>query len=105
MPNIKDIIQKVVSSGFLHQIYNLNDELVEVGFAHLGEGRHRITYLSPNKRYVLKFPTSQDGLYVNQRESHAYRRVFNQPEPNGQCYAPCRLIQNHILMMRTVVET
>lgn len=81
-----------------------HDELIAQGFHHLGAGRHRSTYLSPSERVVIKIPRNEEGLYVNHREAQAYRRCFNQPDGNGQCYAPCRLIQNTILMMRTVVE-
>lgn len=96
-------IERILSFRF-GDAQNLHEERLAQGFIYLGGGRHRRTYLSPNKRFVLKFPRNQDGLYVNQIEDQAYHRVFNRPDGNGQCYAPCRLIKGTVLMMRTVVE-
>lgn len=77
-----------------------------LGFQLLGEGRMRRTFLAPHKRFVLKFPTSQCGLDGNKSEAELYARWKNKPDTSryGMVYAPCRLIQNSILMMWAVQE-
>jgi hypothetical protein len=96
-------IERIVSFRF-GDAQPLHEERLRQGLTYLGGGRHRRTYLSPNKRYVLKFPRNTDGVIVNTMEARAWKRCFNQPDGNGQCYAPCRLIKGTVLMMRTVVE-
>jgi hypothetical protein len=95
-------LREIIDSGLPG--YRVHDAMTALGFTFLGSGRHRNTFLSPNKRFVLKFPNGSDGLYVNQREASAWKRCFNQPDGNGQCYAPCRLILGRVIMMRTVVK-
>ncbi len=86
--------------------YELGNFLIERGFKYLGEGRHRKTYLSPNRKYVLKFPLHINYADVNKSEASKYRQFFSKPNPNNSnCYyAPCRMIDGHILMMRAMVE-
>lgn len=78
-----------------------------MGFTLLGEGRMRRTFLAPHKRFVLKFPTYEEGLYGNRSEAELYQRFKNNPDHSryGMVYAPCRLIQNAILMMWAVKES
>lgn len=74
------------------------------GFTLLGEGRMRRTYLSPNKKYVLKFPMTRDGIEGNISEHdiwHQNKHAANNHEIN---YAPCRLIRKTILMMWSCYE-
>lgn len=73
-----------------------------MGFTFLGEGRHRMTFLAPHKRFVLKFPKNRYGLLDNQAEDGIWSRYLGKPNANGVQHAPCRLIQNSVLMMRTV---
>jgi hypothetical protein len=77
-----------------------------LGFKLLGEGRMRRTFLSPHKRFVLKFPTSAYGLDGNRSEARLYQKFKNRPDTHryGMVYAPCRLIQDSILMMWAVKE-
>lgn len=77
-----------------------------MNFTLLGEGRMRRTFLAPSKRFVLKFPTYEAGLDGNRSEAALYQRFKNKPDHSryGMVYAPCRLIQNAILMMWAVKE-
>lgn len=79
----------------------------EFGFTKLGSGRMRTVYLSPNKRFVLKFPHHQSGVSGNIEEARRYSKFKSNPDHSnyGAFYAPCRLIQKTILMMRAVVIT
>ena len=75
-------------------------------FIFLGQGRHRRTYLSPNKRYVLKFARYKEYIGMNRFEHAVYKLYFNRPDDtNSGCYyAPCHLIDGHMLMMRAMTE-
>ena len=72
------------------------------GFKLIGQGRHRRTYLSPNKKYVLKFPMCSDALAVNRHEQEIWRAYKNTSQDDGTLYAPCRLIKDFVLMMWAV---
>jgi hypothetical protein len=74
------------------------------GYTWLGTGRHRMTYLSPNKRFVLKFPTCCYGIQISKREDALWSMFHWEPTPNGTYVAPCRMIGGVILMMRAMVE-
>ena len=91
------------ASGTL-DMQKLDAFMEEKKFTLLGEGRHRRTYLSPNKRYVLKFPHGNYYFIHNQNEARIWRQFFSNPNPDncGCIYAPCRLIDNSILMMRAM---
>jgi len=80
----------------------IDDVMDKRKFTYLGSGRHRRTYLSPNKRYVLKFPHCRNGLYANQDEAKTWKESLH--HPCDIAYAPCRLIEGSILMMVAVVE-
>lgn len=82
----------------------INAVMAARGFKLLGEGRMRRTYLSPNKRFVLKFPMDASGIGGNQRE-HLIWHKQKRADPNGITYAPCRLINNTLLMMWTCDES
>ncbi len=77
----------------------------ERGFTFLGEGRSRRTYLSKNKRYVLKFHLDK-YTSANQNEAKTWRQFFGKTNPTyGDClYAPCRLLDGKVLMMKAMVE-
>jgi hypothetical protein len=83
----------------------LDTYMQERGFTYVGEGRARRTYLSKNKRYVLKFHIAPNLIH-NQREAATWRNFFSKPNSNNHdcLYAPCRLIDGKILMMRAMVE-
>lgn len=68
-------------------------------FTLLGEGRSRRTYLSPTKRFVLKFPMSEEGLIANEEEHNKYRSSLVTKPVYGVVYAPCRLYKHSILLM------
>lgn len=80
--------------------------MAKMNFSYLGKGRHRLTFLSPSKKFVLKFPKFENGLWANQSEARKWKRTFGKPDNNnyGVIYAPCRLIQNTILLMTAVVK-
>jgi hypothetical protein len=73
------------------------------GFTFLGRGRHRLTYLSPNGRFVLKFPANPEGLAANLSENEIWHSSLK--ELSNIDYAPCRLIKSAILMMAAVVSS
>lgn len=79
--------------------------MVSHKFQLLGSGKDRYTWLSPNKRYVIKFPKHEDGIYANQNEAKYYAKYKNQPDHNGVVFAPCRLIAHSILLMQAMVST
>lgn len=86
--------------------YQIDDIMRQLRFTFLGQGRDRRTYLSPNKRYVLKFPKDEGGVEANQREASIWKEFGNKPDHGmgGACYAPCRLICGSILMMRAMAK-
>jgi hypothetical protein len=79
----------------------------EMGFNLLGHGVHRETYLSPNEKYVLKFPICETGINVNIKEHETWHKFKNSPDHShgGALYAPCRLINKIVLMMWAVKES
>lgn len=81
--------------------------MANMKFTLLGEGRMRRTFLAPHKRFVLKFPTYEAGLHGNRSEAALYQQFKNKPDHSryGIVYAPCRLIQDAILMMWAVKES
>jgi hypothetical protein len=93
----------------------LDKLLKDKGFTYLGKGRHRMTYLSPNKRFVLKFPRYKEGVEANRSEAKIWKNHLNgkptkglgaySEHPAGAKYAPCRLLQDCIIMMVAVVES
>jgi hypothetical protein len=70
----------------------------------LGEGRMRITFLAPHKRFVLKLPLSERGQSASAREAELWAKYQWKPIWDGTVIAPCRMIGGVMLMMRTVVE-
>jgi hypothetical protein len=95
-------VDTIISFDFFKE-QELDKLLLSKGYLFLGEGRHRRTYLSPNKRFVLKYPHCRDGILANQRESMIWKNNFNK-DVNKRNYAPCRLIKETVLMMQAVVE-
>lgn len=86
-----------------HDIRNRLDLfMLKMSFEIVGEGRMRRTYIAPHGRFVLKFPTNPDGIYANKYEHDTYRKYKNRPDSNGIYFAPCRLMDGFVLMMRTV---
>jgi hypothetical protein len=85
---------------------HLDKVMKKKGFTYLGKGRHRITYLSANKRFVLKFPKFREGVVANRNEAFKWKGFLSNKmvATNGATYAPCRLLQDCIIMMVAVVE-
>lgn len=102
MFNLKSICDFKTSKSY--RIGLIDALMAEKGFTFLGEGRHRRTYLSPNKRFVLKFPHCKEGLTANRNESDTWKKHLGKPDLDGTEYAPCRLIQGKIIMMAAMVE-
>lgn len=84
--------------------YNL---MSQMGFSLMGNGCHRETYLSPNKKYVLKFPINGKGIDVNAQEHLIWHLYKSKPDYShgGMVYAPCRLIGGLVLMMWAVTKS
>ena len=81
----------------------LKNILEPLGYQHVGTGGSRITFLTPDKKYVVKFPWFEYGILVNKDEHHIWHKYKNNPEPTrGMVFAPCRLIYGSILIMRAV---
>jgi hypothetical protein len=76
----------------------------DMGFSLLGEGKDRRTYLSRNRKYVLKLPTHLGGVRANRLEAETWKKHFNKsdPERGNIYYAPCRLLWGCVLMMRAM---
>jgi hypothetical protein len=107
-----DIILNFNLSLLTRKAY-LDKLLKEKGFTFLGKGRHRMTYLSPNKRFVLKFPKFKEGLLANRSEAKCWKMKVQGKTVSGlyDTYhadiqlAPCRLLHGCIIMMVAVVES
>ena len=82
-----------------HRLAYADGFMSRLGYTLLGTGRHRRTYISHNRRYVIKFPINEYGMRANVQEAKTYKRHKNKPNYNGVVYAPCRLIQGCIVMM------
>lgn len=82
----------------------VNSLMKTMQFTLLGEGIHRRTFLSPSKRYVLKFPLCRSGVLSNQRE-HALWHKYKNKDHDDIVYAPCRIIADTVLMMWAVTHT
>lgn len=82
----------------------LQEALETKGFTFVGHGKDRFTFLSPNRRYVLKFPRWDSGLWANEREAKLWKETLGRPDLNGIVYAPCRLLKDGILIMWAVTS-
>ena len=104
-PLPKHLFPNFYTDGHL-DVDMLESYMIGKGFTYLGKGRHRRTFLSKNKRFVIKFPRSLSGSSENKSERKHWVKVFGKGDPdNANCrYAPCRMIDGHILMMRAMVE-
>jgi hypothetical protein len=89
--------------NFYYRLRKISIILESFDFKYLGSGRHRFVFLSPNKRYVLKFPIDYDGLLANEEEEQVFKSSLTNLISDIK-YAPCRLISNTILMMRYVED-
>lgn len=77
----------------------LRKNLLEKGFKFLGSGKDRRVFLTPNKKYVIKFPIHKDGAQANWNEARRwrYRKSYDKK------FARCKLIPNtDILVMEYV---
>lgn len=83
----------------------LDEAMQSHGFKLIGHGKHRRGYLSPNGRYVLKFPMFSGGMHDNRLEHQTWHRHKNTPNKDGILYAPCRIIDNFVLMMWACSDT
>ncbi len=109
MQTIKEYLSVITNYDFVDyesRVAAMNDMMEERGYKFLGDGRDRRTYLSPNKKFVVKLPLSQHGVATNRDEHKVWHRFKNKPdeEHGGIVYAPCRLTKSYILIMQTVVE-
>lgn len=77
----------------------------ELNFQLIGTGSSRRTYLSPSKKYVLKFPTCVWGIDMNVSEHNIWHKFKNNSDQDGTFYAPCRLIGGLVLMMWAVTQS
>lgn len=75
----------------------VKDELLESDFRYIGNGCNRTVYI--RKNVVIKIPLHSYGLCDNIKEAYCYKKYRNNPGPNGEVYAPCRLLPNGCLMM------
>ncbi len=94
-----DLIKDLRTSNYIKRIDYINSIMVQKEFRLLGQGRMRKTYLSPNNRVVLKFPISESGLHSNRYEHNLWHEFKSKPNTWGAYYAPCRIINNTVLMM------
>lgn len=83
----------------------LDATMASHGYKLMGNGKHRRTYLSPNGRYVLKFPMLDLGIRDNRDEHMLWHEHKSSPNKDGVLYAPCRLINDFIIMMWACSDT
>lgn len=76
----------------------INNILINKKFIYINGGRHRETFLTPSKKFVIKIPSIYDGIIANLSE----RQIFSYFHGSNNHYAPCRLINNFILLMKKV---
>ena len=70
------------------------DSLKKRGYTYLGSGRNRDTYLSNNKKWVVKVPRNEAGYFNNFSESDVYcSRGFYYINP-----ARCKLLGSLLVM-------
>jgi hypothetical protein len=74
--------------------------LLKLKFELIDSGCFREAYL--RDEIVIKVPTCTDGIIDNIMEAWAYKKYKNNPTNLGIFLAPCRLLPNNTLMMRTV---
>lgn len=91
-------------SDYKHFLYDVHDVMEENKFTFLGKGRHRTTYLSPNRRYVLKFPNNYSGHKTSKREALIWSKFKNKPVKYDLCVAPCRMYRDTALVMKAVIH-
>lgn len=72
----------------------------EKSFKFLGEGRNRITFLTPSGKYVVKVPLNEAGVYDNWKESKSCKSDFNLMREHK---ARCRML-GFMLVMEFVEE-
>jgi hypothetical protein len=105
---MNNIIKKLSSLNYNYYDDGRNNKLItelnKIGFKKVGEGRGRIVFLSPNKKYVLKFPLNETGIEDNKIEAIIYSRFKKNKKEYIEDFAPCRLINNIVLMMKAIVE-
>jgi hypothetical protein len=82
---------------------SFRDYLDKCGFSRVGSGSFRATYIRGN--VVVKVPRNVDGEIDNRTEARAWKKYRDQASPEGIYMAPCRLMVNGCLMMRTVDTT
>lgn len=94
---------KLKSEGFDY----VNDLMKEMNFKFIASGHTRRVFRSPNKRFVLKFPLTKHGVYCSQQEAKYYNKYKKDSSSfmDGMHLAPCRLIQDTVLMMWAVHTT
>lgn len=95
--NLKSIANQINRSKY-PDIINLPKILPN--YKYIGLGRHRITFLHPSGRFVIKFPKNYDGVCANMDEHDTYREAFD--GKSVVKYAPCRLLYDSLLMMWVV---
>lgn len=76
---------------------------------YLGQGRHRVTFLSPSGKAVIKFPLSHDGIEANWSERFVYTGKSkplvlrnNTKGINRNKLAGCRMLGPNLLIMTKV---
>lgn len=78
--------------------------MISNGFLFVGEGSVRRTYLSFDKRYVIKIPLCGGGEFANKREHATYRNGNDVFDAFDKRLSPCRLVNDYVLVMRAVED-
>jgi hypothetical protein len=101
---INKLSKKIILDWDLHldyRILHINIVLNKEKFTCIGQGRHRRVYIDKNGKYVLKFPLEESGLEANKNEHSLYRNRKNYKWN----LAPCRLIDDYLILMKAVKVT
>jgi hypothetical protein len=100
---VKDIVATVFSTEDCtidpEGLERLESLLVNAGFRRLNAGRHRLAFLSPSGRNVVKVPINDFGVLDNGRESTKWgKRAEMWP------LARCRLFCDGLLLVMEAVK-
>lgn len=104
-----EIDQSTIARDF---VFDIAEYLKRSGFKEVGEGRHRIAFLSPTGLNVIKVPLNQEGLNDNERESRYWKKYVKSArvrlkardgkldvnDENKICLARCRIMGIFLVM-------
>lgn len=70
---------------------------------HLSSGRNRDVYFLPGKKYIVKIPRNEDGMWDNATE-HDWRHAKDAWSQTFRCNANCRMVPGSYLLVMEYVR-